>query len=1153
MIIGRHLGSTTFSARHRFTGSACQLTQWLSNSCIQLRTSGGVVTLSSNLIVTFPGQNTSVIGTLSSALSYNTPSPYIATSQRLSNISVTGSNFGPLLAVVPRTTGCINVAVLSQYSSAFVCNSSDLNIRVAGITVTEAAVSIVFSDTSRLDDLTILLRSPQGKEYTLMQSKCYGALPCGPSNSVAFNFQILPISQLIADVPLVGCPLSGTYTPHANDVSLLRSALLSNSAIGDWSLRVVTGSQNQNVTSSSLYFKFATLEFQIGNSSATSLVWFSDSSVSLKAPGYQDAQGAESSSGWGRNRTVAGLSSGFQSPSSCVYSYPDPVIKSASGAVAYLSSGDTRVQLVGSYFSNTNSNPRARMGLSVCVVTLWLSDTSLTCTQSPSLGSIRSFALTVERSAVAQFNSSLAFLPTQNGIINCSSVTALTASSLVTIVGAGFGVWDSSVRTRMTSLSLADATAWLCDTRISTKLLPLVRNSSGVIISLLRVVSNLSAVSVPERLIRIIACNSSKQGEVAAPIDQLTIASSGSNVVFVVAMNLGSAADNSVRVKLTLSSGQYSAWSSDSIIQSKSPWGFRTQTPELIVSMELSRGNSLYMFNFRAADVQHLTIVNESAIIMHLNGSDMSPFQRQSLVKIDQRTVAINWTSDSSINCAYPWPVSRDVVNFFVRFYDTSPSNALLSTSTPANPVFFPSSKPIAESLNVRWYSPAPIEVLENVNDFIQRGSATGWTFPTQQFSNPRSYFESELIDVDIVVYNNHTQVYVKDYAPVGVDLYSAVLLYDSANVLLNELICYGKSSLSTSTSLPRKTFATFFRSTFALCSIPRDVTSLTMSVVVIIQVRDELGAVLNFSTQPASVTVRARPQAVLVAQFGQANFSAGAVNKEPTIVSLGNAGANCSRLVFKYTVNVSCFSDQTYAPVPFFPDGSCVDGRGVFAVRNQIERSCDIDLQRWTFGVAGSCQIMIEALLFNSFLTIPIFIRAGDPNEMTIIGKLQSHIQEGGIIWSNNASLLKCLELSFQDKCNNTRNAGGFTCRLSGLLSNMSQYALLGQTSVDAGANGRCVWCSARMSRVSPLLIQLQVQYLQSHRYLQPLVNVSGPAEAAAVSVVTPSATNQTSAGNVMTPVTFRLLDALGVPVARSSTVIRVRIGQRTKTAAVR
>jgi len=244
VIIGRHLGSTTFSARNRFTGSASQLTQWLSDSCILLRTSGGVVSLNSTLIVTFPGWNMAVIGTLSSALSYNTPSPSIATSQRLSNISVTGSNFGPYLAVVPRTTSCINAAILPKYSSVSVCNSSDLNIRDAGITVTEAAVSIAFSGTSRLDDVIILLQSPQGKEYTLMRGKCYGALPCGMLNSVAFNFQILPISQLIADVPLIGCPSSGTYVPDANDVSLLRSVLLSYTGIGDWFLRVVTGSQN---------------------------------------------------------------------------------------------------------------------------------------------------------------------------------------------------------------------------------------------------------------------------------------------------------------------------------------------------------------------------------------------------------------------------------------------------------------------------------------------------------------------------------------------------------------------------------------------------------------------------------------------------------------------------------------------------------------------------------------------------------------------------------------------------------------------------------------------------------------------------------------------------------------------------------------------
>jgi hypothetical protein len=47
------------------------------------------------------------------------------------------------------------------------------------------------SGAVRLDDLTLSLVSPDRKEYVLMKNKCYGALPCGASTAVKFNFQIL--------------------------------------------------------------------------------------------------------------------------------------------------------------------------------------------------------------------------------------------------------------------------------------------------------------------------------------------------------------------------------------------------------------------------------------------------------------------------------------------------------------------------------------------------------------------------------------------------------------------------------------------------------------------------------------------------------------------------------------------------------------------------------------------------------------------------------------------------------------------------------------------------------------------------------------------------------------------------------------------------
>jgi hypothetical protein len=1156
MIFGRLLGSNISSARFRFAGTASQFTQWLSDSCIRLRTSNGIVQSNASIIVTFPGQNTTLTRVLSSALSYDTPSPSAATSQRLSNIIVSGSNFGTYLAVIPRTTRCTNFTIVSKYSSAFICNSSDLNIRDAGITVTEAEVSIAFTDTSRLDDVIVSLLSPQGKEYALMRSKCFGALPCGPMNSVAFKFQILPITQSSVSVPLVSCPSSGTYVPDSNDINSLRSVLSSYAVIGTWSLRVTTGSQIQNITSASLYFKTATLEFQIDNALVESLVWMSDSSVSMKAPSYQVVEGTDSSSGWGRNRSVIGLSSGIKSPSFTVFSYPDPILATTSGVDAYLSSGSARVQLTGRYFSNTDSLPRARVGRSICVATRWQSDTAVTCMQWPSIGSIRSLALSVEKSAVAITNVSFLCVTAQNGIVNSSSTSATTSASLITVAGAGFGLWDSSLRSRMTWSSSADATVWLSNTQISSRLLPFMRERLYVVISAAGVNGNLSAVSVPNAVIKISAfsrSNSTNTAITAEFMDQMTVASSGSNIVFVTGTNLGSGTDNSVCVKLSLTSCEYSNWFSDSIIKSKSPWGSRVYASTLVVSTDLNRGNSSNSFNFLSSNIQHLVIVNESKTVMYLNGTSMSPFKLQALVKIDEQTVALNWTSDSSLSFEHPWPVSKDAVSLFIRFFDTIPGDALLSTSTPANPVFVPSSKPVVDSLNVALYIPAPADVLQNVGGFVQRGSAMGWTFPAQNNSASPSYFESELIELDIAVYNNHTQVYLKNYAPVGVDLYSNVLLYNSANKLVNELICYGNSSLSKTTLLPPSAFATFFKATFALCSIPRDVASMSLYVVISVQARDELGALVDFPIRPATITIRARPQAVLANHFTKSVFVAGEVNAVSTIVTLGNTGVECSRLVSKHTANVSCLFDGIYVPVPFFPEGSCTDGRGVFAVLNQILRTCDLDLQGWIFGSSGSCQITIETLMFGSSITIPILVQAGNPEYMAIEGQLQSHIAEGGVIWSNNASVMKCLEISFRDKCNNTRNTGGFACKLSGFLFNMSQYALLGTTAIDAAANGRCVWCSARVSRAAPL-VKLQVQWLQSQMFLLPFVNVSGAGEAAALSLVSSSITNQTKAGTKLNPVIFKLYDANGIPVvAGTSAVIRVRIIRKAASATPR
>jgi hypothetical protein len=1146
-IIGRNLGGALFSARHRLSGTAFKNTRWLSDSCVHLRASDGVVTTNTTLVLSFPSNNASLLGTISSAYSYNAPSPTAATSKRLSSISISGSNFGSYLAVVPRTTRCAHFTALAAFSSEFICNSSVLNVQDEGVTVTEAAVSVTFSHTTRLDDVVISMISPQQKEYTLMRGKCFGALPCAPSSSVSFTFQILPISQSVMNVPLMLCPSSGIYVPDMNDVMMLRSNMISHTAIGNWSLRVTCGAQNQNVSSASFHFKTANLEVQIDNSSTTSLEWFSDSSLMMKAPGHQEHQGSESSSAWGRNRTVTVLASGIRTPSSCLYSYPDPVLNGTSGDATYLSSGNTLITLNGRYISNANPSPLARMGRSSCLITRWQSDTSLTCIQPPSIGSTAHLAATIYRSAVANMSSSFSFFQRFG---DAALFVTTTAATSVTVVGSGFGAWDSSVRARVARQSSAQVTFWWSDTRIATKVLPMARMGPIILVSLVGIVSNISQIKSSHIPVEITTCNSSSS-ELAKVGDTLVIASSGAAAVAVVGIGFGSFVDHSVRVNFAPSSAQFSAWVSDSIVRSKSSWGFFAHNPAMIVSTAQSRVNRTNVFQYSRSHAATLSVVNGSAVAMAMNGTSFAPFQIPALLKIDDRAVVTHWTSDSSIRSEYPWPVSRDVVAFVVRVFEPTSDGKLLSTSVPANPIFIPSSKPIAESLNVMLYIPAPANVVSNMNEFILRGSSTGWMFPAQTFSSPPSFFESEIMDLDIVVYTNHTQVYLKDYSPISIDLNSNLSLYDSSNNLINDRVCFGDSVLSKSLSLAASAFATSFRTSFAICSLSSNAGLQLVNVVVTVRVLDESGSILYFSTKPVSLHILRRPQALLSSQFAHKNFSAGTVNEVPMKVSLVNTGASCSRLLFEYTANISCLSGQKRAASSFVRNGLCNAGNAVSAIQQRVEKSCDIDFQSWTFETAGPCYITVHVFHFAIALDIPIFVRAGNPHEVFVVGRLSPHLKTGDIIWSNNASVLKCLELRFADACNNSRQEGGFSCNLSAFLSNMTEYSLRGPTSVDADSNGRCIWCSARVSLSAPLLVKLQVKWLNSDRYLEPLVNVSGMAEAAVLSVAAPSFSNESKAGSALAPITFKLFDANGAAVSASNTVIRVRIIRKSRVAA--
>ena len=1132
LIIGRQLGSTTFSSVYRFTGSALEFTRWLSDSCIHIRLSAGVPSFNTSLVLSLPGHLAAAKGSLLSVLMYDLPNPLIASSQRFSGISLLGSSFGTYLAVVPRTRGC-SAALLQPNTDSIVCSSSDLDTREAGVTVAEAAVSVAFLDPLlRLDNVIVSLMSPSGRQFKLMQNKCFGAIPC--SGGVAFRFQILPIVQLLG-VPLQVCPSSGQYLP--DDVISLRLELLSPSARGTWGLRVATGTQILNVSSASFFFKTAILDVRFSSASVTSLDWFSDSSLSMKAPGYQNASGTESSSGWGRNHTVAAFSSGMQSPSSCRYSYPDPVVADTNAGASYSSSGSFKLQLLGRYFSNANSDPRVRAEYSTCAATRWSSDTAVFCTQAPSLGHMRALVLTLERSAVANFNITSNFFHEQ--VVSGSSAHALssTAASSVTLFGAGFGVRSDTPRLRVWGvLSSAVASKWLCDTLVLTKVAFSKPNTPGLTISIASVARNFTALKLPELWPPYItAWKNVNFPTTGAALFQLTGSAFGLRM-------------ESMQTSFGASASPASTWISDSAAVCKSSSGFKSTRPMLCLSLSMMFSSFAAGFTFAEPVTTQVNFTNLSTPSLVLRGNSYSTFDAKPRISIDSNTIDAFWTSDSAMTLRlYSLPISRDLVTLRVYFFtNTSDSNStLLANNFVANPLFVPSSKPVAQSLNCVMYIHVPDAVLNAFSTYVQNGfSSVGQIFQAQNQSDLLIFQFSELIDIDVVVFNNHSQVYLYNYVPIEVYISGNVsVINEQTGDVISSIICYGSTQVSA--VLPSNNFAVMFRFSVALCS-PADISAVRFRYDFF--ALNEVGTPLSFYAQSASFSVKRLPVfSLILSQFPLSNATPASTVLSPLEITLSSSIDYCSRLYFSSELSLSCAAafENVKKASPFYGSGDTCSNvhREVNSLKQTTLGTCSTRFLL-SFGPAGKCEMKFSVPAMSLTLSLPHFtIMHGSAADFIVIGELKSAIRGGGLLQSINISGMNCLCIRLFDGCNNTFTSHEFIVELSARLSNFSPYSLLGQVFSNPNYDGIAQWCSARVSLAVSMLVQVQVSIQSFQKPLPILFNVSGAGEPVALSTPPVMPLNLSAAGRSLAPMTFKLQDAAGVPTYQSNVAVRVRV----------
>jgi uncharacterized protein with FMN-binding domain len=1196
VLLGNHLGANSFSARARTSASACPSTRWFSDSSMRMRVGAGVGTSDMSIVLTFHEWAAIQLPHFYKQ-SYDTPSASVATSQRLSNISVFGSGFGSYLSVIPFVASCTD-ANIDPKQKVSVCSLQVVNddgaSASATATVAEAAVRVTFSGSSRLDDVTILLRSPDNKEFVLMRNKCYGSLPCSSTN-ISFGFQILPVPQSVPGVPVDNCPSSGEYL--AEEGESIRSYMgvypaeegdpirsyNSHKISGTWSLMVLAGSQRQNVASASMFLKTGSLDFVIKSSSSTSLAWSSDSSVVMNAPGYQIVQGAETCAGFGRNHSVKVRSSSLASytSSSCTYSYPDPILNHAIGSASLPSSGSSIVTFVGRLLSNANPSPLARLGSSSCARTVWQSDTSLLCLHSSFLPRHRIVSFTIYHSAIAAFNSSSSFYPAQIAVASPLLRLPITSASIVSVTGAGFGSSSFSSVFRA-AMSSAVSTAWVCDSSISTRVFPahFVHKSSLLIVSVLSSVMNSTEFEF-EHVCTRLACSFPSP----TSLRSMNAPATAGTVVSLFGRSFG-AYHESLAISLfsypvSHSACPLSSWYSDSSISCKTPAGLggasasiavtvawvRTITQSMDISFDAPFVDRDVCFVCREVDstscaVRGTALRNTTCATVELklesNASNFGLHQPLRFMVQSGMSPSVNapcnisaWISDSSVHCQMgeittkPHSLRIEVIALFL--------NATSQFLVVNNPFFVPEAPPVNTSISARMYNPSMYNPSSAAffAEYMFVGKISNFTWP--KISNIGSKFEfQEWANVSVFVFIDATQFYLDQrQKPVDKNIDVSLDLVRDNGELLTQAFC--KQPPRVSMRLQRETFVAASNVSITFCS-PFSFT-VTVALVTTYNISDVDGmpVIKNVSSLPFDL--KPRGPITLIASDGlPVNFTSfvGVYDGPYTKFTLVTTSSllPCSSIQFDYVADAVCaYQSNTLALFKASPSlqlkVSSVSG---------TSNSCEATVAHWSFvRPAQNCTIRFAIPSLNlTSMSQPFSIAPGKAVAFALIGNITC-ASAGALIWTiANQWFSKHVAIQLLDVEGNNATKAGVVTTLFAKDSSGASYSLAGNVANSSDASGIVRWTSAYSGLIWPLRIVLGVRLDSSAEHIFSdadfAVNSSGPPST--IIVPTTPAFNETLRPGQLPPgLTFSLKDVGGNPitsVAGLSVAIRVRLVPR-------
>jgi hypothetical protein len=542
LLNGISYGRSHRSASVRFGTTAATSTTWTSFSMIYAKCAAGT---GSGIFTTMVVTNALSRALLTRTLSFNLPGISFVKFQNTFALTITGRGFGNYASGRTFSSQGFQPIWLASRSSSLMAEN-DISSLKTGYLLFSIQIEIELVNFTRIDDVTIIIVHPSGRQTKLFGSQCFGCY----GGYMKFSF-----ADGSALAPQTNCPINGVY-----GTSTSLNALLTDDSFGIWKLLISTDSTTITVLSASINIFASSLVATFAGSPAESLTWTSDTFFNTLAP----------RTGAGKNRLVAVMAATQQSIQSHTFTYPTPILTQLSNLV-YLTTASSVLTLSGIFFSAAATTVNARTAASSCGGSFWVSQSCIRCRLTSGIlpGSSASVTVNDLRNSM-----SAAFLYVKPGITSVlTALLAVTGGQILSIRGTAFAV-HSPTPAHRAGLTSASSSVWISDSSMIVKSFASNQATGMLFVTALFQSSSKWVASFSEPLMS----SNSKPSNVP---------STGRNILVIEGASFGTVGSSN-RVKIVASTASNTLWTSDSLVRCRSTIGVNVL---LTSSVHLSVGS----------------------------------------------------------------------------------------------------------------------------------------------------------------------------------------------------------------------------------------------------------------------------------------------------------------------------------------------------------------------------------------------------------------------------------------------------------------------------------------------------------------------------------------------------------------------------------